>query len=189
MSEPARKMATYEDLCTVPENLIGEIINGELIVTPRPSLDHSHAAAAMGGTLVPPFALGRGGGPGGWIILDEPEITLGQQVLVPDLAGWRKERLLGRPKSEWMALPPDWVCEILSPSTALRDRTVKTAIYAVHGVGTLWLVDPIHQTLEIFRLESGAWVVAGVFGGDQKACLEPFQELEIDLGDWWLEIE
>jgi Uma2 family endonuclease len=187
MSEPAKRIATYEDLYSVPENMIGEIMNGELIVTPRPSLDHSHAASSVGGELVPPFGRGRGGGPGGWIILDEPEIYLGEQVLVPDLAGWRKERLAGRSKSEWMAIPPDWVCEVLSPSTALRDRTVKKAIYEKHEVGHLWLVDPIHQTLEVFRLESNRWVPAGVVGGDEKARVEPFQEIEIQLGDLWLE--
>lgn len=187
MSEPAKKTATYEDLYALPENMIGEIINGELIVTPRPSLDHAHAASSMGGELVPPFGMGRGGGPGGWVILYEPEIYLDDHILVPDLGGWRKERLAGSPKSEWMAIRPDWVCEILSPSTALRDRTMKKCIYETHGVGHLWLVDPVHRTLEIFRLESSCWVPAGVFGGDEKERLEPFQEIEIDLGGLWLE--
>jgi Uma2 family endonuclease len=186
MSQPAKKIATYEDLYSIPETMIGEIINGELIVTPRPSLDHSHAASSVGGELVPPFGMGRGGGPGGWVILFEPEICLAQHAVVPDLAGWRKERLAGRSKSEWMSIPPDWVCEVLSPSTALRDRTVKKAIYEEHGVGHLWLVDPLHMTVEVFRLESSRWVPAGVFGGEENARLEPFQQIEIHLGDWWL---
>ncbi len=122
----------------------------------------------------------------GWLILYEPEIYPGGQVLVPDFVGWRRERLAGQPKSEWAAITPDWVCEILSPSTALRDRTVKKAIYEDHGVGHLWLVDPLHMTVEVFRLDSGRWVEAGVFGGDEKARIEPFQDIEIPLGDLWL---
>jgi len=187
MSEPARRKASYEDLYGVPEHMIGEIINGELIVSPRPSLDHTHSASILGGELVPPFAMGRGGGPGGWLILVEPEIHLGEDVLVPDLAGWRKERLAGLPRSEWMASAPDWVCEILSPSSALRDRTVKKAIYEEHGVVHLWLVDPLNRTIEVFRLESSLLVPAGVVGGREEPRLEPFQELEIQLGELWLE--
>lgn len=186
MSEPAKKLATYDDLCQVPENMIGEIIHGELVATPRPSFDHSHVAFNISGELVRPFGRGSGGGPGEWLILYEPEIYPGGQVLVPDFAGWRRERLAGQPKSEWAAIPPDWVCEILSPSSALRDRTVKKAIYEEHGVGHLWLVDPLHMTIEVFRLESGRWAPAGVFGGEEKARIEPFHDIEIALGDLWL---
>ncbi len=186
MSEPARKIATYEDLYRLPESMIGEIIHGELVATPRPSLDHSHVAMNISGELVRPFGRESGGGPGGWLILYEPEIYLKEQVLVPDFAGWRREKLSGHPKSQWAAIPPDWVCEIFSPGTALRDRTVKKVIYEEHGVGHLWLVDPIHRTIEVFRLESGSWAPAGVFGGDQQARLEPFEAIEIALGELWL---
>lgn len=186
MSEPARKIATYQDLHSLPESMIGEIIHGELVATPRPSFAHSHVAFNISGELARPFGRGSGGGPGGWLILYEPEIYPGGQVLVPDFAGWRREKLAGQPRSEWATIPPDWVCEILSPSTALRDRSVKKAIYEDHRVGHLWLVDPLHMTIEVFRLESGRWVEADVFGGDEKARIEPFQEIEITLGELWL---
>lgn len=186
MSEPAKEIATYDDLYSIPENMIGEIINGELIVTPRPSPRHAQAISALGGEIVPPFHSGRGGGPGGWIILGEVEIKLGEQIIVPDLAGWRKERFPKRLEHNWIEVTPDWVCEILSPGTALRDRTVKKTIYEEHRVGWLWLVDPLHMTLEVFRPESNHWVPAGVFGGEEKARLEPFQEIEINLGGLWL---
>jgi Uma2 family endonuclease len=186
MAEPAKKIATYEDLYSVPENMIGEIINGELIVTPRPSPRHMLSTSVLGSKIVPPYQFGEGGGPGGWIILVEVEVRLGEDIIVPDLAGWRKERFPQRLEHNWIEVVPDWVCEVLSPRTALRDRTDKMLIYAEHRVGHLWLVDPANTTLEVFRLESH-WVPAGVFGGEERARLEPFQEIEIDLGHLWLE--
>jgi Uma2 family endonuclease len=187
MSEAAKRMTTYEDLYSVPENMIGEIINGDLIVTPRPSPKHMLSTTALGGKILPPYQFGEGGGPGGWVILVEVEIKLDEQLIVPDLAGWRKDRFPKKLDHNWIEVPPDWVCEILSPSTALRDRTVKKAIYEKHGIKHLWLVDPFHMTLEVYRLESNRWISAGIFGGPEKARLEPFQEIEIDLGDLWLE--
>jgi len=136
---------------------------------------------------MPPYQFGEGGGPGGWIILDEVEISLGEDLIVPDLAGWRRERFPKKLEKNWIEVVPDWVCEVLSPRTALRDRTDKMRIFAEHGVGHLWLVDPSNMTLEVFRLESGHLVRVGVFGGKGKARLEPFVEIEIDLGDLWLE--
>jgi Uma2 family endonuclease len=187
MSEPAKKTATYEDLYRIPENMMGEIINGELIVTPRPSPQHMLSTSVLGGKILPPYQFGEGGGPGGWIILVEVEIRWDEQLVVPDLAGWRKERFPKKLEYNWIDVTPDWVCEVLSPSTALRDRTVKKTLYEQHGVKHLWLVDPFHMTLEVLRLESHRWVPAGVFGGHEKARMEPFQEIEIDLGDLWLE--
>lgn len=185
MSEPARKKATYEDLYGVPENMIGEIINGELIATPRPSPRHSQFISTLGEEIGPPYRRGRGG-PGGWVFLIEVEIKLGGQLVVPDMAGWKRERFPQGLETNWIAVTPDWVCEVISPSTAIRDRTVKKAIYEEHGVGYLWLVDPLNMTLEIFRLEARRWAPAGVFGGARKARLEPFQEIEIDLDELWL---
>lgn len=135
MSEPTRKIATYEDLYSVPENMIGEIIGGELIVTPRPSPKHMLSTSVLGGKIMPPYQFGEGGGSGGWVILDEVEIKLGDQLLVPELAGWRKERFPKNLDLNWIEVTPDWVCEILSPGTALRDRTVKKSIYEAHRVG------------------------------------------------------
>ncbi|MBF0474802.1 MAG: Uma2 family endonuclease [Deltaproteobacteria bacterium] len=186
MSEPAKKKATYEDLYGVPENMTGEIIYGELTVTPRPSTKHILTTSALNAKIIPPYYFGDGGGPGGWIILIGPEIALVENILVPDLAGWKRDRFPKRQEHNWIDVVPDWVCEVLSPSTALRDRTKKMAIYAEYGVGYLWFIDPVHMTVDIFRLESSRWVPLGVFGGNEKVRLEPFQQIEIDLGHLWL---
>lgn len=187
MSEPAKKKATYDDLYRVPENMTGEIINGELIVTPRPSTEHSLASSCLGAELIPPYYHGRGGGPGGWVILDEPEIRLGENILVPDLAGWRKNRF-SRPKTtNYISVTPDWVCEVLSPSTARIDKMEKMPIYARQGVPHLWLVDPVGKTLDVFKLKGGEWMVAGLYVGSTLVRAEPFQEIEIDLSILWLE--
>ena len=133
MSATARKFATYEDLFDLPDHLVGEIIHGQLITHPRPTPKHAVASSAIGDELVSPFQKGRGG-PGGWWILDEPELHLGPQILVPDLAGWRRERLPTMPDSAYFTLPPDWVCEVLSPGTARVDRADKMPIYAAQGI-------------------------------------------------------
>jgi Uma2 family endonuclease len=184
--EPARETATYEDLYSIPENATGEIINGELIVTPRPSRKHVYTAAALGDEIGPPYRAGRGG-PGGWIILVEPEIGLGEHIMVPDLAGWRKERYPAEEPHNWISVAPDWVCEILSPSTRRRDRMEKMPIYAQFEVPYFWLIDPIDMTLEVFRLKEGEWVVAGLYAGDAKLRAVPFSEIEINLLDLWQE--
>jgi len=186
MSEPAKRKATYEDLYNLPENMRGEIINGELIVTPRPARRHVEAAASLGGELVPPYRFGRGG-PGGWIILDEPELHFEKDILIPDLAGWRKERLSTPPEEHRFTVPPDWVCEILSPKTARNDRIKKMRICARHKVQYTWLIDPVLKTLEVFRLESGRWFLLDAFEENDKVRAEPFQEVEIDIGNLWLE--
>jgi Uma2 family endonuclease len=186
MAEPAEKSATYDDLSTLPENMTGEIINGELVVAPRPARDHAYAASALGNEVGPAYQFGRGGGPGGWIILHEPEISLGENILVPDLAGWKRERFPTAEAHNWISAPPDWVCEVLSPSTVRRDKIKKMPTYGRHNVPYLWLVDPAARTLDVFRLESGKWVVAGCFADDDKVRVEPFQEVEIDLASLWL---
>ena len=117
MSEPAKKKATYDDLYSVPDNMIGEIINGELIVTPRPSRKHTYATSALGSVIIHSYQFGRGGGPGGWVIIIEPEIKLGEHTMVPDLAGWREERFPDEEPHNWISVPPDWICEMLSPNT------------------------------------------------------------------------
>ncbi|MGC8492714.1 MAG: Uma2 family endonuclease [Syntrophobacteraceae bacterium] len=186
MREPAKKKATYDDLFGIPDNTIGEIIDGELIVHPRPSRKHIRAASSLGFEIGPAYQSGKGG-PGGWIILVEPEIQLGEQTMVPDLTGWKRERFPVTEETNWISVAPDWVCEVLSPSTALRDRTKKKEIYAQAKVGHLWLVDPYNMTVEIYRLGSGAFDPVGVYGGKYKALLEPFTEIEIDLGNLWLD--
>jgi Uma2 family endonuclease len=187
MSELARKSAVYEDLFTIPENMTGEIIDGELVASPRPSRRHIYAGSMLGSEIGPPYAFGHGGGPGGWIILDEPEIAFGENILVPDLAGWKKERFPVEEPHNWISAAPDWVCEILSPTTAVVDRAQKMPIYAHHQVLHAWLIDPILQTLEVFRFEPDKWVVLGVYAKSAKVRAEPFSEIELDLGVLWLE--
>jgi Uma2 family endonuclease len=186
MTEAAKKSVTYEDLYTIPENMTGEIINGELLVTPRPSRDHAYTTSALGLGVGPAYQFGQGGGPGGWIILDEPEISLGDNILVPDLAGWRRERFPTAEDHNWISAVADWVCEVLSPGTLRKDKVIKMPIYGQHGVPYLWLIDPLARTLDVFQLESGKWVVAGCFADDDKVRAEPFHEVEIDLAGLWL---
>ena len=187
MGKPERKGATYEDLYGIPENMVGEIIDGEVVVTPRPSGIHSNAAFALSAEIGPPYRLGRGG-PGGWIILYEPEIKFsGGDLLVPDFAGWRKERFPGWPSENWFSRAPDWVCEIISQSTASKDRVEKMRIYARDEVRYLWLIDPRYKTLEASRLESGKWLLLDAFTGNDRVRAEPFQEAEFDLGNLWAE--
>lgn len=184
MAEPARAPATYRDLLDLPDHVVGEIVAGELHVSPRPAIPHAKASSLLGSDLIGPFWRGRGG-PGGWWIVFEPELHLGGDALVPDLAGWRRSRLPELPSSPAMELAPCWVCEVLSPSTARLDRTGKMAAYAREGIQWLWLLDPLQRTLEAYRLEEGRWWVLGVFVGPEPARIEPFDAIELELQDLW----
>jgi len=186
MTEPARNGAVYEDLLQIPENMTGEIIDGELIATPRPSRKHTGASSALGFELAPTYQFGRGGGPGGWIFIVEPEIGLGEHILVPDLAAWRKERFPYAEETNWISIPPDWVCEVMSPATYRIDRTRKMTLYARHGIPHIWLVDPLAETVEVFKLESGRWFFLAAFSGDEEMRVEPFDAVGIDLAHLWL---
>jgi Uma2 family endonuclease len=186
MAEPAKKQATYDDLYHIPENMVGEIIDGELIVRPRPTYGHARASTSLVADLAPPYDFGRGG-PGGWIILFEPEIHFGANVVVPDLAGWKRERVTIPPSEHRITVAPDWVCEVLSPGTARIDRTRKMRIFADHKVPYVWLIDPALMTLEAYRLESGKWTVLGVYSENDKVRIEPFAAVEIDLSNLWLQ--
>jgi len=176
--------ATYEDLLTLPDHVVGEIVDGDLFVSPRPSPRHALASSSLGSELVGPFQRGRGG-PGGWWILDEPELHLARDILVPDLAGWRRERMPRLPETTWFEAAPDWICEVLSPSTAVLDRTRKLAIYARERVGWVWLVDPEQRILEALRLEAGSWLVDGNFGDNDRARIAPFGDIELEVGALW----
>lgn len=169
----------------VPEHLIAEIVDGELITSPRPSVPHAHSGSALGVDLGGPFQFGRGG-PGGWWILDEPELHLGSDALVPDLAGWRRERLAVLPDAPFISIAPDWVCEILSPSTAGLDRVRKLRIYAREKISHAWLVDPAGRTLEVFRRQEDRWLLVSTHAGNELVRAEPFDAIEIDLRDLWL---
>ena len=185
MSELAKKEAAYDDLYTIPEDMVGEIINGELIAAPRPSRRHVNAVSSLGYKLGPPFQFGEGG-PGGWIILIEPEIGLGGDIVVPALAGWKKERFPPEEDHNWISAAPDWVCEVLSPNTLRTDKIKKMPLYALHGVGDIWLIDPVAMTLDAFRLESGGWLLLGSYAENDRVRVEPFREIEFDLGDLWV---
>ena len=184
MTKPLKKGATYADLCAVPENFVAEIIGGELYAFPRPAIPHAHAASVLAGELMGPFHRGRTG-PGGWLILCEPELHLGKDVLVPDMAGWRRERLPKAPDVAHLTLPPDWLCEFLSPSTETVDRAKKLAIYAREGVGFVWLINPLLQTLEVLRLESQHWSLVGAHEGNAVVRAEPFDAIELELEALW----
>ncbi len=184
MSVECQKIAVYDDLYTIPDTMIGQIIGGELFAMPRPSPRHAQAASILGIRIGGPFYLGEGG-PGGWLILDEPEIQLDSHTFVPDIAGWKKERLGKIPETNWISVVPDWICEVLSPGTARIDKKKKMPIYAQFGVPYLWLVDPLEKTLEIFRLDNGNWLVAAVYSEDDIVRAEPFQAIEINLSSLW----
>ncbi|MGA2936177.1 MAG: Uma2 family endonuclease [Syntrophobacteraceae bacterium] len=187
MSEPAKKKATYDDLFSIPDNMTGEIIAGELIVTPRPSRKHGYVAYSLGGRLTPSYQFGEGGGPGGWIFIAEPEIGFGEDILVPDVAAWKRARFPVDEGHNWISVSPAWICEVLSPRTARMDKTGKMPVYARSGVQHLWLIDPLARTLDAFRLEEGKWVVIGLFVQNDRVRVEPFQETLLDLSDLWLE--
>jgi Uma2 family endonuclease len=185
MSDPIKRGATYDDLMELPENLVGEIVGGDLFASPRPRLGHARLQLALGGRLQLAFGERRSG-VGGWWLLSEPELHLGPDALVPDIAGWRRTRMPELPaQAPWSDLAPDWVCEVLSPGTARHDRIRKLPVYAREGVGHAWLVDPEAHVLEVYRLENELWVVAAVYGGDGIVRPEPFAAAEFDLSEWW----
>jgi Uma2 family endonuclease len=186
MADPARRGATYEDLLAVPRHLIAEIIHGALVTQPRPAAPHALAASILGSELVGPFHRATGGGPGGWVILYEPELHLrGGHVLVPDLSGWRRERMPRIPDAAAFELAPDWVCEVLSPSTGATDRAEKMPIYAAEHVRHAWLVDPLLRTLEGYRLEGTHWTLLGTWRDDALVRVEPFDAIELELAALW----
>lgn len=183
----AYKRATYDDLLAVPDHLVAEILFGSLVTSPRPAPRHANAASVLGGRLNPRWQLGDGG-PGGWWILNRTELHLGEHVLVPDLAGWRRAALPRLPTDvAWIGARPDWVCEVLSPSTARLDRGVKLDAYAEVGVPWAWLVDPEAKLIEVFRLDGGAWVRHAVAHDDREAALPPFAAVPLDVSELWLD--
>ena len=181
---PFDRPATYDDLARLPDNLVAEIVNGELHASPRPAPPHARAGSIVGGLIVPPFDQGRGG-PGGWWILYEPELHLGGDVLVPDWAGWRRSRMPHLPATAYFPLAPDWVCEIVSPSTSSLDRVQKLSIYARERVAHAWLIDPLARTLEVLRLENARWTILATHEGRDVVRAEPFTEIELELPALW----
>lgn len=182
-AKPLRK-ATYADIEALPEHQVGEIIDDRLHVFPRPAIPHAAAATALAEELGPPFKRGRGG-PGGWFLLYEPELHLERDVLVPDLAGWRRERMPEAPATAFMTVAPDWVCEVLSPSTTAVDRGEKLPVYAREGVAHVWFVDPMAKTLEILRLDGASYRVLTTFHGETAVKAEPFDAIDLELAILW----
>jgi Uma2 family endonuclease len=177
---PVGRPAGWEDLRDVPEEFIGEIVAGEIVVTPRPDLPHTRATSDLGVILGGPFRMGVGG-PGGWVFLDEPRIRFGDEVRVPDMAGWRSERWVGASRRGPIAIRPDWICEVLSRSTETEDRTRKMPLYAREQVPYLWLINPEVRTLEVYRLEREAWLLLGTFADDAMVAAEPFDAISFEL--------
>ena len=176
--------ATYQDVLDAPEHLVAELIGGTLYTHPRPAPRHATAGAGLLGRLRPAFDRGDDG-PGGWRILYEPELHLDDEVLVPDLAGWRRERMPELPETAYFTLAPDWVCEILSRSTRAHDLVHKRPIYAATGVAYLWLVDPVEQILEAFALADGRWHLITAVEHDDAVQIPPFDALTFRLGNLW----
>jgi Uma2 family endonuclease len=191
MGEPAKRRASYEDVLAAPPHKVAEIIDGELVLSPRPAAPHAAAATALGEELGPPFKRGRGG-PGGWIILDEPELHLDRNVLVPDLGGWRRETMGAIANEPYFTVRPDWVCEVISPATERYDRGDKIALYAAAGVAHAWLVNPLQRTLEVLQLSTATprqWLTLGVFRDDARVRAAPFEAFELELAILWQDVQ
>jgi len=176
--------ATYADIEALPPHVTGQIVHGVLHAHPRPAPPHIQIASNLGMEIGPPFMRGRGG-PGGWIIYDEPELRIDGHVLVPDLAGWRRERMPELPETAWFETVPDWCCEVISPSTARLDRGGKRQAYAEIGVAHLWHIDPAGKTLEVFVLKDGMWMLGGTRGEGETCDLPPFADVPFALDILW----
>ena len=189
LATPPRQLsASYADIEALPPNVVGEILGGELFVSPHPALRHANATSTLGAMLNVAFQLGVGG-PGGWWIVDEPELSLGVDPrfdpVVPDIAGWRRESTPTLPDTVRVSATPLWVCEVISPGTQRRDRVLKVPFYARAGVHHCWLVDPLAETLEVLRLDDERWVLVASFGGDETVRVEPFEAIELPLRALW----
>lgn len=183
--DPASKIPTIEDLDALPHDVKGEIIEGVLYTMTRPRGGHQRVVRSIGSRVGDPFDDGRGG-PGGWWILPEPGIELpGTPEVAPDLAGWRRDRLPALPDDAPIRLAPDWVCEVLSPSTRRHDLLIKKPYYARVGVPHHWLVDRDARTLTAYRLQDGRWLELGVYGDEREARIEPFDAVPLDVASLW----
>lgn len=185
---PPPGMASYADLEALPERYTGELIDGTLYAQAQPASPHQRAASQIGIQVGSAFDAATGGPqrPGGWWILHEPELHFGADVLVPDVVGWRRERMPVMPKVPWFDLVPDWLCEVASPSSYRYDRSIKLERYRQSGVGHVWLVDPEARGIEVLRLSAEGWALVGHYFGEAAASLEPFAVVPIELADLWL---
>lgn len=179
-----KRPATYADVLDAPRNMVAELIRGTLRLQPRPRPKHSFAVTGLGSRISGPFSFDDEG-PGGWVVLIEPELHLGDDVLVPDLAAWRREHLPALPEEVGITVAPDWVCEVLSPSTRSYDLTDKRDIYREQGVGHLWFVDPSARTLEAFALRDDAWVLIAALHDDAEVRVAPYDAVAFSLSTLW----
>ena len=178
------RRATYQDVLDAPEHRVAEIVDGTLHTHPRPAMPHARASSVLGRRIGVPYDDGVDG-PGGWWIIDEPELHFADDVIVPDLVGWRRERMPGYPDTAYVTCAPDWVCEVLSASTRKHDLCGKRPIYAREGVAHLWLVDPVDRTLEGFELRDGQWVLIATAADDDPVRIRPFDAITFSLGALW----
>jgi Uma2 family endonuclease len=182
--QPSPRPATQADIDALPPHMTGQIIDGVLYAHARPARRHANAHTELTAFVRGRFRAGRGG-PGVWYFLAEPELHLHGNVLVPDIAGWRSDKLPATDGQPHFTTPPDWVCEVLSPSTARFDRWNKSLVYARHGVGHMWIVDPDRRELEVWRLMQGFYARVQFAAGDESIRAEPFDELELNLSELW----
>jgi Uma2 family endonuclease len=186
VADPARKLATWEDLAALPEGTRAEVLAGSLVVPPSPLPRHARAQRALGSFVGRPFDDDHDrGGPGGWWILLEVDVRLApHDVVRPDLAGWHRERLPAPWDTRPIEVVPDWICEVVSPSNASQDRVRKREIYARSGVRFFWLVDPDARTLEALRLDpsTGLWIEVGAYDETAHARIAPFEAIELEVG-------
>ena len=182
-TKPLKKGATYDDLRAVPDHFVAEMFDGDLYAFPRPALPHANAAGSLFAEIHRSF---HRKDPSGWVILFEPELHFGNDVLVPDLAGWRRTRLPNVPAEAYLTLAPDWICEVLSTSTEALDRGKKLRIYAREGVAHAWLIDPLARSLEVMSLDAGQWTQLGGYESEAKVRAAPFDAIEFDLGALWI---
>ena len=184
MSAPAKKNATYADIEALPAHVVGEILFGALVTHPRPHRRHGIAASALGAISTNAYQFGVGG-PGGWIFVDEPELHLGPHIAVPDIAGWRQERMVEPQDQAYFSVVPDWICEVISPSTEKYDKGDKRRIYAHYGVNHLWHLDPRAKTLEVFALSDTNWLLTHTFVDAEDVSAPPFDAITFSLGLLW----
>jgi Uma2 family endonuclease len=178
------RRADYQDVLNAPAHMVAEVIDGALHTQPRPAMPHARASSSLGVKIGGPFDYDSGG-PGGWWIVFEPELHLSEDILVPDLAGWRRERMPDYPDTAYVTLAPDWVCEVLSPGTRRLDLHEKRPVYARESVSWLWLVDPADRTLEAFELQDGHWLLIASAKDDEPVNIRPFDAVTFSLGDLW----
>ena len=182
-TKPLKKGATYDDLREVADHFVAEMFDGDLYAFPRPALPHANAAGSLFSEIHQSF---HRKGPDGWVILFEPELHFGRDVLVPDIAGWRRTRLPSVPPAAYLTLAPDWICEVVSPSTESIDRGKKLRIYAREGVVHAWLVDPLRRTLEVLALESGRLEQIEAHHGGASVRARPFDAIALELQALWI---